>query len=224
MKSIQVVLSEISQYGTTLTYELDSDIYSALRPGQYLLARGENDILPVPLFPCGMNAAQLTGFPLLENHLQPGTLLNIRFPLGKGFSLPVNVRRLLMVSGTVSPLRLFPVAGQVLSAGGEIALFTEIMPVRIPVEMELIDREHLAEAAAWADFIIGDTSLAGLAAWKELAGGGQSIPGRQIQVLVDTPLLCAGMADCGVCSVKTHRGWKLACKDGPVFEFCELEV
>ncbi|NMB55594.1 MAG: hypothetical protein GYA15_12930 [Leptolinea sp.] len=224
MKSIQVLLSGISQHGTTLEYELDRDISSALRPGQYLLARGESDILPVPLFPCGMDGEQLTGFPPVENHWQPGTLLNIRFPLGKGFSLPSNARRLLMVCGTASPLRLFPVAGQVLSAGGEAALFTEHPPERIPIEMELIDREQLAEAVAWADFIIGDTSLAGLVTWRELAGDGKPVPGRQIQVLVDTPLLCAGMANCGVCSVKTRRGWKQACKDGPVFEFCELEV
>lgn len=223
MKSIQVALSGISRHGTTLTYELAGNVSSALHPGQYVLARGEEDILPAALFPCGMTGDQLTGILPVENHWQPGTLLDIRFPLGKGFSLPVNARRLLMICGTTSPLRLFPVAGQVLNAGGEIALFTEIPPDRLPVEMELIDREQLAEAAAWADFIIGDTSLNGLAAWRELAAGGQPIPGRQIQVLVDTPLLCAGTAECGVCSVKTHRGWKPACKDGPVFEFSALE-
>jgi hypothetical protein len=31
------------------------------------------------------------------------------------------------------------------------------------------------------------------------------------------------MADCGVCGVKGRRGWRLACKDGPVFDLNDLE-
>jgi hypothetical protein len=33
---------------------------------------------------------------------------------------------------------------------------------------------------------------------------------------------CAGLADCGVCAVELRRGWKLACKDGPVFDLRDI--
>jgi NAD(P)H-flavin reductase len=34
---------------------------------------------------------------------------------------------------------------------------------------------------------------------------------------------CSGLADCGVCAVPARRGYKLACKDGPVFDLDELD-
>jgi hypothetical protein len=42
------------------------------------------------------------------------------------------------------------------------------------------------------------------------------------QVLVVTPAPCGGLAECGVCAVTTRRGWKMACKDGPVFSLNEF--
>jgi len=37
------------------------------------------------------------------------------------------------------------------------------------------------------------------------------------------PMPCGGLGDCGLCAVDLKRGWKLACKDGPVFDLNELE-
>ena len=47
---------------------------------------------------------------------------------------------------------------------------------------------------------------------------------RPVFVLVDAPMPCAGMGDCGVCAVKARGGYRLACKDGPVFERRVLRV
>jgi hypothetical protein len=44
----------------------------------------------------------------------------------------------------------------------------------------------------------------------------------EAQALVITPMPCGGIAECGVCAVTARRGWKLACKDGPVFDLTEL--
>ena len=44
----------------------------------------------------------------------------------------------------------------------------------------------------------------------------------EAQVLVLVPMPCGGMGECGVCAVKIQRGWKLACKDGPVFDLEDL--
>jgi NAD(P)H-flavin reductase len=44
------------------------------------------------------------------------------------------------------------------------------------------------------------------------------------EALVLTAMPCGGMAECGVCAVKTAAGWQSACKDGPVFDFASLEL
>ena len=51
---------------------------------------------------------------------------------------------------------------------------------------------------------------------KEL---GLAIPA---QALVLGPMPCGGLADCGVCAVTTRSDWKLACKEGPVFDLEEI--
>jgi NAD(P)H-flavin reductase len=41
-------------------------------------------------------------------------------------------------------------------------------------------------------------------------------------VLLRTQMPCGALAECGVCAVRTRGGWKMACKDGPVFDWREL--
>jgi hypothetical protein len=43
------------------------------------------------------------------------------------------------------------------------------------------------------------------------------------QVLITTPMPCAGLAKCGACAIASRRGWKLACEDGPVFDLNHLK-
>jgi dihydroorotate dehydrogenase electron transfer subunit len=45
---------------------------------------------------------------------------------------------------------------------------------------------------------------------------------REAQILIHTPVPCGGVAECGVCAVTSKSGWKLACRDGPVFDWREL--
>jgi hypothetical protein len=33
---------------------------------------------------------------------------------------------------------------------------------------------------------------------------------------------CSALAECGVCSLRQRRGWKMICREGPVFELGEL--
>ena len=113
----------------------------------------------------------------------------------------------------------------VLSAGGEVALFAGSIPEHIPAEVELLSKDQLGEALNWADCIIGDARLKGLSKWIDLFSAVKSSPlGKGVQLLVDTPLVCAGKSECGVCAVKTRHGWKQACSDGPVFNLDDLEL
>ncbi len=208
MKLLQTSLTRIHQNGLAVCFEFDHDLHNIVQPGQYLMARGDGDILPVPLFPCGIEGRQYTSLVPLNRNWQPGDLLTIRYPLGKGFSLlPGSTRRLLMVSGTDNPLRLLPVAGSVIKGGGEAALFTYHLPEQVPVEIELLTRDQLTEAVSWADCIIGDAALSDLPVWKKLVFGENSLPTKKtIQILVDTPMICC-----------RNGGMRCVCRENPAW-------
>ncbi len=52
------------------------------------------------------------------------------------------------------------------------------------------------------------------------------IPGRKtpftVEILLEISMICDESSACGVCSVYTNRGWRMACKDGPVFALDDL--
>lgn len=189
-----------------------------------MAVRGETDILPTILFPMGIYSNAFGTATGEACDWQSDQSLNIRFPLGKGFSVPVSARRLLMLSGATHPYRLLPAAGKLLSDGGEAALFSKKIPEDIPPEIELLSNEELVEAVQWADYIIGDTKVSEISEWLKLLAPEKIMSRRRtIQVLVDTPMACVGTAECGVCAVKTRHGWLHACSDGPVFSLEDLE-
>ena len=51
----------------------------------------------------------------------------------------------------------------------------------------------------------------------------QVAAGIGAQVLVRTPVPCGGAGECGVCAVTFRSEWRLACKDGPVFDWRDLK-
>ena len=211
--------------GAAACLHFDPAFQPVIQPGQILSARAEGDILAAALFPCGMDGKGFTPPRELPVTWQPGVSLSIRYPLGKGFAVPPSARRLLMVSAAGHPQRLLPVAGTILANGGEAALFSYSQTNEISPEIELLTRDHLQDACTWADCIIGDTSIDHLPVWKGMVTRGDSAGSkRNIQVLIDTPMACHGTADCGVCAVKTKRGWINACSDGPVFQLAELDI
>ncbi len=120
--------------------------------------------------------------------------------------------------------RLAPLIYQSLEKNRAVALFSDCpMPV-LPSAVEVNPISALSEALGWVDFLACDipfsdlpvikTQLKDLLVWEY-----QGIPG---QVLCSANLPCVGLADCGVCSVYAGREWKLACKDGPVFDLQQL--
>jgi hypothetical protein len=57
---------------------------------------------------------------------------------------------------------------------------------------------------------------------QRLNGQNQWSAFRESQVLIHTQMPCGAAAECGVCAVTTRSSWKLACKDGPVFDMAEI--
>lgn len=195
-------------------------------PGQYLAAVGleTSEPLPVILYPSGGNHGEIEVAPPLPSHWTTGMELTLRGPLGKGFHLPPSARRLALASLEGAPYRLLPLAQRGLAQQAAVTIYAQNTPFGLPAEVEVLPLDLLVEAPGWADFIALDVPQRRLGELRERLGlkpfQGPTCP---IQVLVIAEMPCGGLARCGICAVALKRGWALACSDGPVFDFNQLE-
>jgi dihydroorotate dehydrogenase electron transfer subunit len=154
----------------------------------------------------------------------PGTPLHLRGPLGHGFSLDDTVHRLALAVLKDAISRLMPLAAAALAQDMAVTLYADSPLPLLPSALEVYPLSALPEAPAWADQLALDLSLPKLPGLRACLGLNlqEHLP-CQAQVLILTPMPCGGLADCGACAVPSRRGWKLACKDGPVFDINDLE-
>jgi len=157
--------------------------------------------------------------------------LSLRGPLGQGFSLPVSARRVGLIPFEASPARLRGLIRLALRQEAAVVLLCPSTPDHLPDEVEVQPLSALQEIVEWADFLAIDVSRENLNRLRERlgkpgqVGAGKGHPGlgrTQAQILIDTPVPCGGIAECGVCALTLKSTWKLACKDGPVFDWREI--
>jgi hypothetical protein len=194
-------------------------------PGQYLLAYdpASNSPLPAPVFNAGSVPGGFLVAPPIPPAWQPGIILSLRGPLGRGFSLPASARCVALVSLGDTAARLKPLIPAVLGQGASVVLVSDLDLPGLPPEVEIQPVSALSEVAKWADYLAFDLPRESLPGLRETLGlGEQAKVLFEAQVLVVTPMPCGGLAECGVCAVTVRRGWKMACKDGPVFDLDEL--
>ena len=202
-------------------------------PGQYLLAHdpASNAPLPVPVFNAGSVPGGFLVAPPIPTDWRPGISLSIRGPLGRGFSLRPSARSVALVALGETPARLKAVLADALRQNASVVFVSDLDLPDLPPEVEVQSVAGLAQVANWADYIALDLPREALPGLRETLGLGEQDevkfarpPSRagEAQALVVTPVPCGGIAECGVCAVRLRRGWKLACKDGPVFDLSDL--
>ena len=192
-------------------------------PGQYLLAHATHtpgSALATPIFSAGSCQGGFHAAHPLPDDWLPGTRLNLRGPLGKGFQIPPGARFVALVSFGTDPARLLALTEPALAQGAALVLLADRVPDGLPAAIEISPLAALGETLRWADLVLVDTPRAMLPALlkplSETPGAGE------VRILVETPMPCGGVAECGVCAVRLRKGYKLACKDGPVFELRTL--
>jgi len=205
------------------------------RPGTYLLAHNPNEldrVLGCVLFPVGLPASLEGGmnsgtFSLapIPRTWHPGTNLELRGPLGHGFDLPPAVNSLALVALAETAGRLLPLIPFALENNVDIAVFTDLSLPQLPPIVEIHSLNAIPEAISWADFLAIDIPLENIPSLREML---QLSPHDYLacpaQVLVSTPMPCAGVAECGICALPWRKkGYALACKDGPVFNLNQLQ-
>jgi hypothetical protein len=210
-------------------------------PGQFLLAwsPAERDApAGAALFPAEIaDGGFLAAAPVPETWA-PGISLNLLGPAGRGFDLKMNrqanVQRLALAALGETAARLMPLALDALRNEAAVALFIDQPVAYLPASIEIYPLSAFSETASWADFLALDIPRQLLpeagrrlgfdAGWQSYAAN-RNFAARlpyPAQALIVTTMPCAGIADCGVCAVATRHGWKLACKDGPVFNLNEI--
>jgi dihydroorotate dehydrogenase electron transfer subunit len=192
-------------------------------PGQYLLAQAlsETDApLAHPIFSAGVCPGGFYAAPPLPASWQPGTRLNIRGPLGKGFQLPVVARFVALAAFSENPARLLALVERALAQNSAVILLTDNPPDGLPAAIEISPLSALAETLRWADYLAFDLPRALLPPiLKHITDASYS---GNAQALIETSIPCGGMGECGVCAIHLRKGYKLACKDGPVFDLKTL--
>jgi hypothetical protein len=190
-------------------------------PGQYLLAHahGSDAPLAIPVFfsdsaPNGFRSA-----PYLPLSWTPGTQLDLRGPLGHGFSVPAFARKVALIAFDESPARLRGLISIALKQEAEVVLVCDTSVDNVPEAVEVQPLQAMNDIYQWADYAAFDVERENLnQLWGMLGKGNQAKGPREAQVLVRAPMPCGALAECGICALTVRHEWKMICKDGPVFE------
>jgi len=188
--------------------------------GQYLLAYagGSDSPLAASVFSAKSSADGFLAAPPIPNSWNLGAHLNLRGPLGHGFILPKDARRVALIAFDDYPMRLLPMLDAALKQEASVVLICRTPPDDLPLQIEVQPISALLDICDWADTIAMDAARESLPELKKMLGrGSQFIVRNEAQILIRTSMPCGAIAECGVCAIESHRGQLLACKDGPVF-------
>lgn len=220
-------LLEITQIGSTRAGIFDLPSHHWPQPGQFLPCQRPSEpaeVLPTNLFKVFSPPDVLVLAPLPANWY-PGDQFSYLAPQGKGFSLPPSARRVGLLPLSVSPARLLTLVKPALDQGASVTLFADLQHKadflnQLPAMVEVAPLAILDDYIDWLDYLAVDLEREDLERLSALFPNPS--PLFDGQVLIHTPMPCRGLGTCGVCSLRTTKGWRLACKDGPVFPLQEV--
>ncbi|MBI1802383.1 MAG: hypothetical protein HYR71_12230 [Chloroflexi bacterium] len=224
-----------------------------LRAGQLMLARPRTahlreSYLRVPLFPIPSITAPNTcsvlivrgeeGWTAAETvaRSQAGDELDIVAPVGNGFTLEGGARRVLLL-GTPSWLApLIALAREAAQKQVEVTLLVErgpyelapVLDALLPVEVEYEIVANLADSLKpvlmWPDQICAAAPAETYRAlWEQITPLGARARSAFAQAMLAPPMAC-GFGVCLSCAVEIAGHPRLACVDGPVFDWADLAL
>lgn len=227
MAEFESVLTEVTLSTGGMGGILTCPTRLQVQPGQYLLGYAPelNEPRTTALFPVAIQPGALRLAAPLPQTWAAGMPLLVRGPLGRGFTLPAQARRVALAALNGNAERLTPLMTAALAQGAAVVLFSGSPPASVSDEVEILPLEQLPEAPAWADYLALELTPAQAGNWRKLLAIRPTQPCPcSGEALIITDMPCGGLAECGVCAVETRLGWRLACKDGPVFPLSELEA
>jgi len=224
-------------------------IASTAQPGQFVMVRcGEQYLLRRPL---SIHQVADTKLALLFtvvgkgtrwlSQCQTGNRLNLLGPLGNGFSINPDSQKLLLVAGGIGIAPLYSLASSaskegysikiLLGARTAIQLYLKTYQDQpIKAEFVLVTEDGTTDEKGvitnlipkyidWADQIF---ACGPMAMYHEMAKKyNHLLKDKPVQVSLEVRMGC-GRGGCYGCTVRTKRGLKQVCKDGPVFDLGDI--
>lgn len=223
----EATITEVRLVGGKPSAHLLCDPSAVPSPGRYLLAHDgtSDDPLATEVFVSEYRSNGFLAAPPAPRSWTPGTRLNIRGPLGHGFVMPGAARRVALVAFNDDPAPLLPLIELASRKGASVALVSSSPLQDLPLQVEIHPLPALPEVCAWSDYAAFHVDRGSMdSLFRAVLRQAGTVCGGEAQALVRTSMPCGGLADCGVCTVKTRAGPKLACVDGPVFELGGLSL
>ncbi len=196
-------------------------------PGQYLLAHrpGSASAIPDVLFRGTLLADGFVAVSDVPPDWVPGTHLDLRGPLGHGFTIPERSSRIALIAFDDRPDRLLGLVESALRTQAAVTLVCTDPPDDLDLHIEVQPLSALRDAWDWADYAAVDAARESLPELGKALGLVSGQPSRAAaEVLVRVPMPCGALAECGVCSVRLRKGIGFACDDGPVFDLGLLDL
>lgn len=193
--------------------------------GQYLLTHkpASDSPLAVPLFLASTSPNGFRCAPSIPVDWQPSDVINIRGPLGHGFSIPTSAKRIALIAYEESFARLHGLIPLALKQNAEIVVLSDSKEIDLPEIIEIQPMQSLNEILTWADYVAIDITRENLNQLKEKLGNQNQAKNKyEAQILIHTSMPCGGIAECGVCALSLSHEWKMICKEGPVFDLNEI--
>jgi len=166
---------------------------------------------------------------------QIGDTIDIFGPLGNGYTIYPDSKNLLLVAGGIGIAPLYFLAQEALGKNRSVILLygtADKNRCSIPLQIELVSATEdgavgyrgkvtdlLPQHIDWADqvFVCGPLGMYKIMHKQRR----QLLKGKPTQVSLEVRMGC-GFGVCYGCTVKTKRGLKQVCKDGPVFDLDDI--
>jgi hypothetical protein len=218
-----VVELALSDGGTAVQIECHTSLIP--RPGQYVMAHDgslhsplASQLLPARYVDRGFVAA-----PPAPMGWRPGTRIQIRGPLGRGFRVPPGSKRIAFVALDSKPAVLLALYEELRSTGAAFSLVCDDALQDLPYQLEVHPLRSLPDVCAWSDYVAMEmVRESGTKLKEHVLREDRLITPEFTQILVRTPMPCGDLAECGVCTVRTPSGAQLVCHSGPVFDIGRL--
>ena len=245
-----IISNEEIMPGIHLLKVKSAQMAAEAKPGQFVMLSSDNSETRLLRRPISLHSikgdvlhflfAIVGDGTLWLSQRQKGESLDILGPAGNGFSFDSETRHLLLIAGGMGIAPLIYLAEIAIKNGLSVKMAVGaktkslLLPTNsIPQGMEYLTATEngtqgekglvtsiLQRNASWADqiFVCGPLPM-----YQAIRNSSQPfLCGKPTQVSLEVRMGC-GMGICYSCTVKTARGLKQVCKDGPVFDFNEID-
>jgi dihydroorotate dehydrogenase electron transfer subunit len=247
MTGATVVLNEEVMPGVRLLWLGAPDIARAARPGQFVMLKCGGDTFlrrPLSIHRLNKDRGQIAflfavvgrGTAWLAS-VKPGEKLDLLGPLGRGFEMKSDARRLVLVAGGLGLAPLGFLADEAEARGKEVTLLLGAASSRLLCPVEKLPqvstcvlstddgstgRKGFVTASLPAYLPQADQVFAcGPLPMFRTMSRDASLKDKDVQVSLEVRMAC-GLGVCYGCTVRTKAGLRQVCKDGPVFRLQDI--